>query len=184
MARTNHRTSCLNQLEPRTRVMVEQIVVKYDAAYRSGWLSEDTLYKNPYCEGLIEATAFLGPEEFADEGFIRRAIAEYCCEFGYMPSPDHRPTWLSEEMAAVRRVWDAEDVAYLESANPLAASRRKLHDSLRSQGWEIQGGPSAMKNWILTREGREEVFYINVSAHKDAREADYVICNENWSPLQ
>ena len=73
--------------------MVEHIAVKYDAAWRAGWTSEDALWLNPYCEGLIEATAFMDDE--VGVWAIKKAVVEYCNMFGYMCDKSQRPSWMN-----------------------------------------------------------------------------------------
>ena len=174
-------------LEPRTRVMVEHIAVKYDAAWRSGWLSAESLWKNPYVEGMIEATAFMADE--ADEVDIRKAVAGYCAAHGYLPMSTERPDWLSDEMTKWWELWEQEEDAALTTRTGVVESRRKLQRTLRNRGFIIMGGPRATKQWVLVNEGAKvdgepQTVYIEVRAHKDGSEANYTICNKNWLPIQ
>lgn len=174
------KTSWIGRLEDSDRCIVEQVAVRYDTAWRSGWLSEDGLWKNPYCEGMIDVLSQMNGDEF----FIRRCVAEYCCKHGYIPMRGQRPEWLEEHMEFIDELWAQEEAQGRKDwRNPLVESRRKLQDWLRQQGFEVHSGPHAIKQWLLV-DGSGQSVNIEVRAHRDGRQADYVVCNAHWVPIQ
>ena len=174
-------------LEPRTKCTVEQIAVKYDAAWRSGWLSEDMGWKSPYCEGMIEAAGQMADE--ADEDGIRNAVAGYCAAHGYMLQVEQMPTWMYWRMGIWREIWRREDEERASKRTGVAESRRKLHKRLADEGFVVQAGPKPNSQWVLVNDdalidGNPQTLFLEIHAHRDGREADYRICNSNWLPLQ
>ena len=166
-------------MTPGTALMVEKVAVKYDAAWRSGWLSEENLWKNPYCEGMVEATAFMSDK---DEQVIRDAVGAYCATYGYMPMKGERPEWLGAAMERWTAKKDIEAECRRSSGTGVKASRAKLHKKFADLGFTVMTGPKPKTQWVLT-DPDGQVVWAEIHAHADGSEACYHICNEKWNRI-
>ena len=179
--RYNHRSRWSDVIEPDERAMVERIAFKYDAALRAGRASQDTFWKDPYCEGIIDGV--LMASDTLDEFTFRMCIAEFCVEHGYMIDPKRRPEWMGECMAKVKERWDADDAAHMCGRGDVGGSRAKLRQTFARRGWTVKCGPKPKTMWVLSDENGKFIGNIMVRAYNDGREATYKICNEKWNVI-
>lgn len=164
------------KLDSGARLVAEKIAVRYHMQWQAGML-DDSMFKSVYCDGMIEAVALM---EGVDVSEVQEAVAGYCAAHGYMPNSDERPIWMDWQIKEWQRRWADEDEP--SKKDGCVESRSKLVKHLQSLGFTVTAGPTPKKQWVLLQDGVVKA-YMEVTAHRDGRMADYILCNSSWYPL-